>query len=74
MDWLEYAKIWKNSVIIGVFISFCYVFIRAYSHPCKCITLYFNNYNEANLELFFIITGIIAIIILTLKNLKNKPK
>lgn len=63
MDLKELIKIWAYTVSLAFFVTFCYAFITAYLHPCKCVNVYINLYNEANIELFVLITGVIAVIL-----------
>ena len=59
----EFIKALAYVLSLSYVIAFIYVFLSAFFHPCKCIVLYFNNYNEYYIELFVAIICVISIIL-----------
>ena len=64
------------SLLFGTTLMFIFDFIIAYLSPAKAVTLYINNYHEANVEMWIllpivVIFGFMALAI-TIKDYHNK--
>jgi len=53
----KFSTMIAASCLLGVYITFTYVFFVAYFNPAKAVTIYINRYSEADIEAVILILG-----------------